>query len=342
VSDVTVEALAPILLENPRGLLLARDELSAWISAFDRYANRGRVSADAAAWLSIFNADNVLVDRKTDARRALYVPRPAVSVIGGIQPGILQRALGREYREAGLLARLLLTYPPQKPRRWTKAGIPPELEAEFAERLKRLSSLQPAIGEDGHPRPRIVRLTPEAEAAWERFYNAHSIEQCDLSGDLAAAWAKLEQYAARLALVLHCLRWAAGEVRDELLLDRQSMEAGIRLAEWFKHEARRVYATLDETDPERERRELVQWIERRGGTVTARDVQRGFRRLRGPGTAQAALKGLVKAGLGCWEDIPSGQQGGRPSRCFRLSTHRHIDETPKSPEKIEVLSRPPP
>ena len=38
VSDTTVEALAPILLANPRGLLLARDELAGWIGSFDRYA----------------------------------------------------------------------------------------------------------------------------------------------------------------------------------------------------------------------------------------------------------------------------------------------------------------
>src|SRR6185369_4270855 len=46
VSDTTVEALAPILLENPRGLLLARDELAGWIGSFDRYAGKG--GADSA------------------------------------------------------------------------------------------------------------------------------------------------------------------------------------------------------------------------------------------------------------------------------------------------------
>src|SRR5262249_45474894 len=47
VSDTTVEALAPILLTNPRGLLLARDELAGWIGSFDRYAGKGRAGSDA-------------------------------------------------------------------------------------------------------------------------------------------------------------------------------------------------------------------------------------------------------------------------------------------------------
>jgi hypothetical protein len=37
VLDTTVEALAMLLHENDRGLLLARDELAGWISSFDKY-----------------------------------------------------------------------------------------------------------------------------------------------------------------------------------------------------------------------------------------------------------------------------------------------------------------
>ena len=68
VSDTTVEALAPILLENPRGVLLARDELAGWIGSFDRYSGKGKTGADSANWLSMFNAESVIVDRKTGAR----------------------------------------------------------------------------------------------------------------------------------------------------------------------------------------------------------------------------------------------------------------------------------
>jgi hypothetical protein len=91
---VVSEALAPILQANPRGLLLARDELAGWIGSFDRYANKGKASADSANWLSMFNAENITVDRKTGFPRTIHVPRAAVCVVGGIQPAILRRALG--------------------------------------------------------------------------------------------------------------------------------------------------------------------------------------------------------------------------------------------------------
>ena len=91
VSDTTVEALAPLLLANPRGLLLARDELAGWIGSFDRYAG-GKGGADAAHWLSMHNGESIVVDRKTGIPRTIYVPQAAVCVCGGIQPAILHRA----------------------------------------------------------------------------------------------------------------------------------------------------------------------------------------------------------------------------------------------------------
>lgn len=314
VSDTTVEALVPILLANPRGLLLARDELAGWIGSFDRYANG---KGDAAHWLSMNSGENITVDRKTANPRTIFVPQAAVSICGGIQPAILQRALGTEHRESGLAARFLLAYPPRRPRQWTEADIDPAIEERVAQVVDRLFELQPAVGNEGEPRPVLVGLTPAAKGVWIDYYNAHAQEQADLAGDLASAWSKLEEAAARLALVVHYVRWASGELADERTLDAASMEAGIRLAQWFKHEARRVYAMLDESDADREVRRLVEWIERQGGTATPSEVQKGCWWLREHGAAERAIDSLVKAGRGYWEP-PDPSRRGRPARRFRL------------------------
>jgi hypothetical protein len=337
VSDTTVEALAPILLANPRGLLLARDELAGWIGSFDRYAGKGKAGADSANWLSMFNAESIIVDRKTGVPRTIHVPQAAVCVAGGIQPAILQRALGTEHRESGLAARLLLTCPPRKAKRWTEADIDPSAEAELVRLVDRLYELQPTAGDDAEPRPILVRLSGEAKTAWKAYYNAHAIEQADLTGDMAAAWSKLEEYAARLALVLHFTRWAANDptLASADRVDVVSMNAGIVLAKWFKHEARRVYTMLDESDAERDYRRLVEWIGRKGGTVTAREVQQGCRWLKEPGAAEAALDELAKAGRGTWRDVPPTAKGGRPARVFVLSTVSTVYETPANSEENE-------
>src|SRR5262249_21903285 len=201
----------PILLANPRGLLLARDELAGWIGSFDRYAGKGKAGADSANWLSMFNAESIIVDRKTGIPRTIHVPQAAVCVSGGIQPAILPRARGGDPREPGLAARMLLTCPPRKAKRWTEADIDPSAEAELVKLFDRLYELQPTAGDEGEPRPVLVRLSADAKGAWRAYYNANAVEQVDLTGDMAAAWSKLEEYAARLALVVHFTRWAAGD-----------------------------------------------------------------------------------------------------------------------------------
>src|SRR4029079_6737512 len=105
----------------------------------------------------------------------------------------------------------------------------------------------------------------------------------------------------------HFVRWAAKDptFANLSILDAASMSAGTTLANWFKHEARRVYALLDESETERDQRRLVDWIGRKGGTVTAREVQQGGRWLKEPGAEETAVEELVKAGRGTWQDVPT-------------------------------------
>ena len=319
VIDTTVEALAPILAANPRGLLLSRDELSGWLGSFDRYAGKG--SGDSSNWLSTHTGESITVDRKTGTPRTIHVPSAAVCITGGIQPGILQRAMGAEHRESGLLARLLLAYPPRITKRWTEDQIDAESEADLVRVFDRLYELQPVVNDDGETRPGVVRLSAGAHAIWTAYYDAHAKEQADLSGDLSAAWSKLEEYAARLALVIHFTRWAANDptLVDVNIVNEESMSAGICLATWFKRETRRVYAILDESEADRDRRRLVEWIDNRGGSVTAREVQQGCGWLKDSGTAKAALDVLCKENRGVWVASPAGRRG-QPTRRFTLSS----------------------
>lgn len=318
VSDITVEALAAILVENPRGVLLAVDELASWLASFDRYTT-GKSSGDAPRWLSMHAGDQIIVDRKTGFPRTLVVPQAAVCICGGIQPAILHRALGVEHRESGLAARFLLACPPQRAKRWTEADVALEQEQAIAYVLDRLHGLQSAPNTDGQSTPVVLGLTREAKVLWTQYFDAHAEEQSQLTGEEAAAWSKLEESAARLALVIQLTKWAAdGNDAGAELVDAESMESGIQLATWFKGEVQRVYAMLRESEAERNRRKLIEWIEAKGTKVTARYVQANYRPLKPPGMAEKELAELVKDGLGRWNVTVPGASGGRPSQVFEL------------------------
>ena len=98
------------------------------------------------------------------------------------------------------------------------------------------------------------------------------------------------------------------------------MDAGITLSRWFGREAKRIYAMLGESKSDGEQRKLVVWIDRKGDSLTAREVQQGHRRFKTIDDAETALEELVKAGRGYWEPVPTTPKGGRSSRRFTLST----------------------
>lgn len=155
----------------------------------------------------------------------------------------------------------------------------------------------------------------------------------ELSGDMAAAWSKLESYPARLALVIHMIRWAGADptLYDANEIDDRSIEAGIILGQWFKYEISRIYAELSEPEEARQFRQLIEIIRRKGGRITARQLQHATRNYRaGSDQAENALDQLVTARLGQWEPVPPGKQGGRPTRVFRLTVDGNGNTTPES------------
>ncbi len=325
VSDITSEKLGAMLEDNPLGLLLVRDELAAWIGAFDRYAAGGKGS-DAPVWLSFYDAASVVIDRK-GGKQNYFVERAAVSVLGTIQPGTLARVFGTPEREAGLLARVLLVIPPEKPAKWTDAELPEAVADRWKELLAALLALPPGADDAGNPRPRFIRIGRDAMPRWIEWHDTHAQECAEIQDDdLRAHFAKLKGACVRFALVFACVDVAVGG-RAVGFLGPEIMERAIAVTEWFKYEARRVYATLSETGDERDRRALADWIANRGGTTTARDLAHGLRRFRGQVTAaKAALDDLAAAGVGVWEHLAPGQQGGRPSAIFRLKA---VSPSPK-------------
>jgi hypothetical protein len=331
VSDVTTEKLGALMQDNPDGLLLLRDELAAWIGAFDKYAPGGKGS-DAPTWLSFFDGAPAVIDR-VKAARSIFIERASVSVLGGIQPGVLARVFGTMERESGLLARLLLVQAPTRPVVWTDKELGESTAAAWADLLQGLMEIHPDTDDDGKRRPRLVPLVPDALAVYRPWHDAHGREVADIhADDLAAHFAKLKGICIRLGLLFACVD-AVAAGKPVAAIGKAHIEQAIAITEWFKHEARRVYGLLGETDEQRDQRRLVEWIGAKGGAVAVRDLQQGRRGYRTAEDAETALNELFKAGYGAWEHVATTAKGGRPSRVFRLST---VYETPANPAENEV------
>jgi hypothetical protein len=337
-SDATIEAVAELIEDNPRGLVVSCDELAGWMGSFARYKSKG-AGSDLQRWLSMHSAGGFAYHRKTGDRRRIVVAHAAVSVCGGIQPGILARTLGDEFLAAGLAARLLLAMPPRPVKVWTEAEVDPDTEAAYQRTLDALLALKFGYAPDGSRAPHALHLSVDAKARWVAWYTNWAREQAASEGELAAAFAKLEEAAARFALVHHVVTHIGLDVDDRREVGIKSVEAGVALALWFAGEARRVYAMLTETDEEREARRLVEFVGGRGGMITVKDLQMSnAKKYPRADLAELALEGLVQAGLAEWRQRPHSPAGGRPTRDCFLTPAAGVqpNETPGFPEIGEV------
>jgi hypothetical protein len=228
--DATPEAVVKILEENPRGVLLARDELGAWIGSFDRYVNG---AADLQFWVEVWQGTQASRDRAGEGNTT--VDSPAVSVTGTIQPGTLKEKLNEIHFDTGFAARLILCKPPQKPKRWTEADVSRDVRDAYERLLTDLYSL---------PRGQTIPLSKDAKSAWIEYYNeANASLEIRPEGPAKAVAAKGITHTARLALVLHLCRRANGDSRSDEV-DLESMESALRLGRWLTGETHRVYQEL--------------------------------------------------------------------------------------------------
>lgn len=319
VDDATIEAMVARLSENPRGLLLSRDELAGWIDSMDRYS--GSSGGEAAKWLEGFGGRSILVDRKTSA--SLYVPSAFISICGGIQPGVLRRSMDQEHRDSGMLARFLLANPPRRAKAWQPDELAKDVEEAMAQVFDHLFGLKAREDDEGDSSPISVVLSRSAKRRLIDFVNHHGLEQKRTTGDLAAAYSKLECYCPRIALIFHQIRAAVDPSVDGLLIDDESMVAAEQLVAWFTAETKRIYSWMgndDATTDSSDRRALIKLIADRGGQVTTRELMRAKpTQYKQAPEAKAALDELVNAGHGTWEYPPTKPTGGKQVIRFTLS-----------------------
>jgi hypothetical protein len=310
-TDATLEALAGLLGDNPRGILMAQDELTGWVRGMGQY--KQAKGADRQQWLSLWSGSPIIVNRR-NRPDALVLPRPFVAVCGGLQPDMLGELSDERGRRDGFIHRVLFTHPDPMPLgEWTEAEVAPSTLDACHAVFAQLFALEPVQDDtDGTACPQEVTFTKDGKAVWVEWFNAHTrqVNAPTFSLALRGPWAKLVSYAARFALILQGVRKAAGEASTEDV-DAVSVAGAADLIEYFKSHARRVYRNLLATPEDKQVTEALVWMRRRGGTTfTSREVQNsGLHGIHKREDAQALLRLLDDRGYGKATD-PEKVKGG--------------------------------
>lgn len=319
IDDATVEVLAPILCENPRGVVMRRDELAGMVSSMDRYATvKG---GDQARWLSIYDGDGFTVDRKTGTPRTISVPAARVSVFGGCQPGIFFRIFGQEQRDAGLLARFLIAWPERRSSPYSPVRISIITKRTWRDTIEKLLALEMEVDEDGEPCPGAVLMSDAAHGLFVQFHNEIDRDILQSRGSLTAALAKAAGVTARIALVFHLVHAVNAGLADSIddRISAETMQSAIDMARFFISEARRVYDAIEGSGTKPDVEPLPDLVRRFGGSLSPRELVQRSRKYPDVAAAESALDGLVKAGHGAWEQPPQQGHGGPKARRFTLN-----------------------
>ncbi len=243
VTDFTPEALTDVHKFNKRGIGVYADELATWFKNFNRY-NKG---SEEQFWLSVWSGKSIRINRKTTD--PIFITKPFISVIGTIQPKVLNE-LADNRTENGFLDRLLFVAPENlKKPYWSDQELNPIISEKWHTIISSLLDLSSLQDEMDGPQPEVLQFTPCAKQLlfeWQRELTDQSnhAENEALSGINA----KIEMYAVRLALILQMMRFACNE-DNKRAVGIEALEGALKLVEYFKRTAIKVHSIVNNSSP---------------------------------------------------------------------------------------------
>jgi hypothetical protein len=270
--DVTVEKLAVLLHETPRGLSVIRDELTGWVTSMNQY--KGGKGADKSFWLSSWAGTSHTVDRQ--GKDPIFIPHPAVSVVGNIPPTILSE-LNMDSQEDGFLHRILFCNPDPVQVRWSEQTVSEETRQAYHKRIKELSLLALERGEFSEEgalgEAKILPLTHSAQQLFIEWHNAHyeKAEEPTFQEELGGFYHKLKGYCARFALIHQLLTDPHSE-----MVGVDSLSFGCEVADYFAGQAEQVFpkfSRVRRSSNDRCEAEIRRALAKQGA-MTKRNLQR--------------------------------------------------------------------
>ena len=224
------------MVENPRGLVLARDELAGFFNSLNQY----RAGSDREFWLSEHSGRVPPLDRKSNDE-SHDVDYPCVSILGSIQPEKL-RVLDIGAGD-GMVERFLFAWPEATIQPDAESDISVEAEESYCRMWEALYALEMGEDEYGNPAPKDVPLAPNAETAWKAYRRAikHSAYEPGTSAFMQGVLGKMKAHVPRLALILALTRSVLSDVRNEEVRE-EDLDNAWELAKYFVAQSQRVYA----------------------------------------------------------------------------------------------------
>lgn len=297
-NETTIQSMTLLQSQNPRGILVFRDELTGLLTKWDREDG----ADERAYFLEGWNGNGGYVDVKI-ARGVTEAKQICISLLGGIQPDKLQNYLHQAQRGGndGLMQRLQLAVWPDEPKTWHLVDAKPDREAKHAaflilQNLADLDFIEYGAIKGEHDDRPYFRFDESGQAvfnAWLTDLQTTKIpaEETPL---MVEHYGKYRSLMPSLALIFHCIDIAANKIKGPV--SEKAARLAVQWCKYLETHARRIYAMTASPEQDAAVR-LAGKIEAGGldNPFTARDVERkGWHGLTDRKTIEAALEVLIE------------------------------------------------
>lgn len=246
IEDATTEKIVDILDNNAYGCLNWQNELTGFLGQMERYNSGNTI----AFWLNTYDCLPAKIQRRSAATVDLEFP--FVTLLTGIQPGVLKELATSDKLDTGFFARLSFAYPEHfikpKPTDTDPSQKHLDLYNSMITTLFKLPCkiYPPADGVQEWQVSRLcIPLDDAAKAIYKTFLETntdiYNQEENDLLKSISS---KMESLVLRLALILHFMDMAGQVGADMMQLQPDDIAAlpigaeiltnAIQLAEYFR------------------------------------------------------------------------------------------------------------
>ena len=340
-NDGTIESIGELENKHKNGMLVIRDELTAWLASLDGDAN----SQNKSFFLEGFNGlGNFKVDRI--GRGHIPISTHCLSVIGGIQPDKLEYYLSKTMKglgNDGLIQRFqLMVYPDPLPNS-KERDLPPDKQSRDAiyNLFETIDSMQ--LGDfmryganpidEYHKRP-YYRFTDEAYEVFMNWYDAIKIRASEAEHSIIAEHLiKYTKTVPSLALVFHlvdCLEHGTSLGAVNI----NALRAALAWCEVLESHMMRIYSTVTDSANIKasylsekimkmarkgaDKTDTTDWFEH--GFTARQLIRKGWKGLNDADDVLNALEILVEHNWLSWKVVSSTGQGGRPTERYSINT----------------------
>jgi hypothetical protein len=249
-NDITIEALVELHQENKNSIGVFKDELAGWFKDMNKY----REGSDLEFWLSTWSGKAISLNRKT--ARSSFVDKPLVSVLGGIQPSILNAFYTEDNKDNGFMDRMLLSYPSLEIENWNDNEMNYDtIQWYYDSIISFYETIKHKVVEyddDGDIKPKIAVIGQDAKKEWIRVFNEYtSIQNSDEENEyMKSMLPKQKSYLPRFALLINAFdSFFDIECKSNaLVISKESIIKAEKLSKYFIAMAKKIKVNSIETN----------------------------------------------------------------------------------------------